>query len=654
MSEVAEKYGIDLYTEGKVACPKCVAKGMDNSGDNLMVYGIDREGRHKGAHCFGGCGGFTIPSEEWLEDNGVVVEKEYDLVGSLFNADIHEQLKAQTTNDSFGYRGIRKDTTTFFGVRHEVDVATGSVSAQLYPCTQEAENDMGFELTGYKKRIIPKDFAGIGETGKDCHMFGQWRFLQKRSRDILIVGGEVDQLSAYQMLADFRARENAKKGQEFESTFVVSPTIGESGAYKQVVGQYEFFNKFDRVIICMDNDTAGREAAEKIAKALPKGKAYIMQMSMKDPNSYMWDKEKNVPVNKAGLFITEFYAAQPYTPNGIVGSGSLLSLMKAAAVVPKIPLPAFMHKVQKMMAGGIPLGRIVNLGSASGTGKSTIVDEMVYFWIFHSPHKVGVVSLESDCAEYGIKMASRHIGQKLELIEDMQYKIDLMNTPEFEAAVQELTYNPDGSHRWHLLDERDGGLDDLKEKVMELIISCDCKVIILDPLQDILDGMSNEEQAVFMRWQKGLVKSHKVTFININHVRKSGQGGKQNSAGADLFEEDFQGSSSIFKSGACNLLFTRNKEAECEIERNITYMKMTKCRWTGNTGPKAGEYFYNNKEHTLYDLEDYLNRNPAAAAEYAAGQMAKEEERERSSRDRPRRYEPDWGNQQHWGGESQY
>lgn len=647
MSDVADKYGIDLYSEGKTACPKCVAKGMDNSGDNLMVYGVDGEGRHKGAHCFGGCGGFTIPSEEWLEENGVVEEKEWTLVGSLFNAEIHEKLKESTTNDSFGYRGIRKDITTFFGVRHDVNVQTGEVEAQYYPCTQAANNDHGFDLTGYKKRIVPKDFAGIGETGKDCHLFGQWRFLNKRSRDVLIVGGEVDQLSAYQMLSDFRARENAKKSQEFDSTFVVSPTIGESGAFKQVVGQYEWFNRFDRVIICMDNDAPGREAAEKIAKALPKGKAYIMQMSLKDPNSYMWDKEKNVAVNKQGQFITDFFAAQPYTPNGIVGSGSLLNLMKAAAVVPKIPLPAFMHKVQKMMAGGIPLGRIVNLGSASGTGKSTIVDEMVYFWIFHSPHKVGVVSLESDCAEYGIKMASRHIGQKLELIEDMQYKIDLMNTPEFEKAVNELTYNEDGSHRWHLLDERDGGLDDLKEKVMELIISCDCKVIILDPLQDILDGMGNEEQAVFMRWQKGLVKSHKVTFININHVRKSQGGGKQNSAGADLFEEDFQGSSSIFKSAACNLLFTRNKEAECEIERNITFMKMTKCRWTGNTGPKAGEYFYANKEHTLYDLQDYLAKNPSAAAEYAASQAAKEEDKGSKK-----------GNQPHYqswhGGESDY
>jgi hypothetical protein len=32
----------------------------------------------------------------------------------------------------------------------------------------------------------------------------------------------------------------------------------------------------------------------------------------------------------------------------------------------------------------------------------------------------------------------------------------------------------------------------------------------------------------------------------------------------------------------------------------------------------------------LYDLDDYLNRNPAAAAEYAAGQAAKQEEKENS------------------------
>ncbi|QHZ60064.1 hypothetical protein PJKIFABJ_00128 [Pseudomonas phage PE09] len=603
--ELAEKYGIDLYTYGKVACPKCTKKGLDRTGDNLMVYGTDTDGRHKGAHCFGGCGGFDIPSEEWLEEHGVVEEQEYNIVGAEFNEEIHASMKEVTTTDSKGYRGIRKDTTQAFGVRHEINTATGEVAVQYYPCTMASEdNDHGFILTGYKKRTLPKDFKGaLGETGRECQLFGQFKFIRDRGKYCIIVGGEIDQLSAYQMLADYQ------KSKGYEHIPTVSPTIGETGCEKQIVLQYEWFNRFERIIVCMDNDEAGRKAAEMVCKALPKGKAYVMEMGLKDPNEYL-------KAGKEREFISCFYKAAPYTPSGIVGSGSLMNLMKKAATTPKIPLPPFMKKVQKMMAGGIPLKTITNLGSASGTGKSTIVDECVYHWIFNSPHKPGVLSLESDCAQYGNKMLSRHIGKKLDLIEDDQEKIDLLNSAEVEEKAQELFFLPDGSHRWHLVEERDGSIEDIKEKIMELIIACECKVIIVDPLQDILDGLSNEEQAVFMKWLKGTVKSHDVSFILINHVRKSAGGSKANSAGADLFEEDFQGSSAIFKSAACNLLFTRNKEAENEIERNVTTMKMTKCRWTGNTSPQAGKYFYDNQTHTLFDLDEYLDRNPAVKEAY--------------------------------------
>ena len=623
--ELAEKYGIDLYTHGKVGCPKCMAEGGDKSQDNLMVYGTDDVGRHKGAHCFGGCGGFTIPSEEWLEENGVTEEKEYDIVGAEFNAEIHQKMKEVTTTDSKGYRGILRETTNAFGVRHEIDTKTGSVAVQWYPTTGEAENDHGFELLGYKRRAHPKDFRGaLGETGRECQLFGQFKFLRQRGKYCLIVGGEVDQLSAFQMLKASNDANNRKKGTEYEMFPVVSPTVGETGCEKQIVAQYEWFNRFGRINVCMDNDEAGRKATEAVCKALPKGKAYIMEMSLKDPNSYIWDKEKGVNVNKEFTFVQEFYKATPWTPSGIVGSGSLMKLMRAAAVVPKIPLPRYMHKVEGMMGGGIPLKVIVNLGSASGTGKSTHVDECVYHWIFNSPHKPGVLSLESDCAQYGNKMLSRHMGRKIDLMTDAE-KIAFFESKEAEDAAQELFFKEDGSHRWHLIEERDGSVEDIKQKIMNLIIACECKVIIIDPLQDIMDGMSNEEQAVFMKWLKGMVKSHDVSFILINHVRKSSGGAKANSAGADLFEEDFQGSSAIFKSAACNLLFTRNKEAENEVERNITKMKMTKCRWTGNTSPDAGRYYYDNKTHTVHDLDDFLDRNPDIARAYQQALENREE-----------------------------
>ena len=560
------------------ACPKC------NSSDAFAIYADEG-----GGYCFS-CG-HTKPSKDYLEKNGFGYEwKEEDGMGIEFNVEVHNQIKAETGLDSKDYRGIRTEISKYFGVRYQYDETDGSVTKSLYPCTK------GGEISGYKVRVHPKDFRGsYGETGKDCDLFGQFRF-KTHSGIILVVGGEVDQLSAFQMLKD------AQKDNRFDPVAVVCSTIGETAAAKQVQQQYEWFAGAKKIIVAMDNDEAGRKATEAVVDVLPKGRVHVMNLRYKDPNEYL----KN---GKSNEFITDFWAAKPYTPGDVVGSSSLAEKIMESATLEKIPLPPFMHKVQELMAGGIPLSKIVNLGSFSGAGKSTIADECVYFWAFNSPYKIGVVSLESDAGEYGTKLLSRHIGRKIDLISDVSEKVEFLKSDYVQSKQEELFYK-DGQDRFMLIDERDGGLESLKKQVDNLVIKCDCKVIILDPLQDILDGLSNEDQAMFMKWQKGLVKSHKVTFININHVRKSSGGSQANSTGASIHEEDFAGSSSIFKSAACNLLFTRNKEAECPIERNTTIMKMTKCRWTGRTDPHAGKYFYDNETHTLYDFDDYMAQNP--------------------------------------------
>lgn len=591
-----EKYGIDLSYEHKTACPRCRRNGRDKTGDNLRVYG---EG--KGAYCWS-CD-FTIPSDEHREKMGWDDSEEEEdnevMTRERLTEEEHEDIKSYTGLKGFNYRGIRDETSRWFGVRYEYDPETGNPCAQYFPTTVD------YELTGYRVRRFPKDFSGpVGQVGKECDMIGEFRF-KSHSKVCIIVGGETKLLNTYQMMKDDLKRRGKE---DWEPPAVVCSTLGESAAFKQVQSRYSFFEKFEKIIVCMDNDKAGKEAAEKIAKVLPKGKAYIMNMRYKDADDYVVDKEGHY-VFKEREFIQDFWSAKPWTPDGIVSSGQLGDKIREAAMAPKVPMPPFMHKLQSKMAGGIPLKVIVNLGSASGTGKSTIVDECTYYWIFNSPYKPGIVTLESDSGQYGTKILSRHVGRKIDLIETPEEKLEFLNTPEVIAAEKELYFHADGSQRFYLIEDRDGGADSMKAKIEELIIACGCQLIILDPLQDILDGMSNEEQAVFLKWMKGMVKSHDVIFINVNHVRKSGGGKQANSTGADLFEEDMQGSSSIFKSGACNLMFTRNKEAEDPIERNTTIMKATKIRWTGHTGG-VGEFYYDNVTHTMYDKEDWLRNQP--------------------------------------------
>jgi hypothetical protein len=74
-----------------------------------------------------------------------------------------------------------------------------------------------------------------------------------------------------------------------------------------------------------------------------------------------------------------------------------------------------------------------------------------------------------------------------------------------------------------------------------------------------------------------------------------------------LTEDDFSGVSNLVKSGGCNIAATRDKLAEDETEQNSTDIEVLKCRWSGNTG-YAGSWYYDNLTHTLYDKEDFMEK----------------------------------------------
>lgn len=572
---------------GKERCPRCAENGNDKSGDNLVIYDDG------GKVCFRpGCG-YTVLSDDYKAKYGG-----YELVGKPFDESVSAKIRNYTT-DPNGFRGLTRDTCTKFRVRHVFN-DRNEVVEQYYPAT------INYELSGYKVRKNPKDFDAYGTTGKACDMFGQVIFRNSNSKTVIITGGELDAMSAYQMLHDYQ---KAKGNGEFEPVPVVSCTVGEGGTAKQIQAQYEWFSRFDKIILCLDNDEAGKRAAEECMMVLPKGKAYRLDMTLKDPNKYLEE-------GRGREFVAAYWAAKPIIPAGVIGSDDLYDRVIENVSTECIPLPDFMEELAEMMGGEIPLGYIVNFASASGAGKTTIVNEMIYHWIFNCPVPIGVVSMELDAGQYGETMLSRHLGRKISLIPGKQAKLEYLQSEYVRTKARELFRKEDGSPRWHLVDDRDGGLETIQATVEQLIISCGCRVIILDPLQDLLDGLSNEEQAVFMRWQKRMVKSHKVTFINISHVRKNSTGQQANSTGAFLSEEDMSGSSTIFKSGGANVLFGRNKYAEDPVERNTITAVMSKCRWTGLTGP-AGQWYYDNIKHTMMSKRKWVEDNNHIPSEEA-------------------------------------
>lgn len=262
---------------------------------------------------------------------------------------------------------------------------------------------------------------------------------------------------------------------------------------------------------------------------------------------------------------------------------------------------------------------MVQKRSSLNKTKSSYANELTYYWIFNSPYKVGIYSLELSAGQYANVLLSRHIEQKISLLKQDE-QIELLNSDVVQKQTEELLQTENGQDRFYLLEDRGGTLQQAKDQIEKLIIGCDCKVIIIDPLQDLFAGCTFDEEAQFMTWQKVMIKVYKIVFINICHTRKSSDDSNVGSTGAMISEESIQGSSAIYKSASINLLLTRNKLAENPMDRNTTKMWLSKNRSTGVTGP-CGELIYNNKNHKLYDSNDYKELFPEDFAEEASDNL---------------------------------
>lgn len=523
--------------------------------------------------------------KQMLEEKKEKVEAPVIGYPAMDKDELRDFINGKTYN-SGNYRGIPDEIGKFFGHLNDVD-ENGKVTARYYPET----NDDG-KVCGYKCRNTPKDFSfgKVGNTGNKSQLSGQVKF-KNGGKYVLVVGGEEDKAAAYAML-----KANQKDG-EYDTIAVVSPTSGESSAAKQCARQYDWLDKYEFIVVGMDNDEAGKKAAVEIAKVLPKEKVRIATWSSKDPNQMLQE-------GKSKQFVRDFYGAKPLVTNGVKDSTTMRSAMKQELLAPKIPLPPHMHRLQEAMGGGIRQGRIVNVIGDTSVGKSSHVNGMVYYWIFNAPEKICVVSLEATEGQYGLDLSSLHLEKNLTWYEDGQDIIDYIEQPEVDALLDNLEYCEDGTPRFYLIDERDGDISYLERQMEQMYRQNGCKIFVIDVLTDILRGSNETKQEDHMKWQKQFIKNG-VTIINVLHTRKP----SQNAEGKlrKVTEYDALGSGTFVQSAAINIVINRDKMAG-GIEQNTTYVDMPKCR-----GGKTGEickWYYDFKTRKIWDLDDYLEEHP--------------------------------------------
>ena len=249
-----------------------------------------------------------------------------------------------------------------------------------------------------------------------------------------------------------------------------------------------------------------------------------------------------------------------------------------------MPYPECLNGLNHKLKG-IRHGEITLFTSGTGSGKSTVIKEIVLDLLAKTDDKVGLISLEEsvgDTAEKFISMALRR---------------NIMDPPPVEEVDLRAGFDQVFKDERLVLLDHQGSVGDssLIDKI-EYMALMGCKYLVLDHITIAVsegsEGLSgNEAVDKVMSDLLKIVKKHNVWLGLISHLRKSSGGGTSFEEGKIASIDDIKGSGSIKQISFDIIAFSRNLVAEEEYERNTIYFRVLKSRYTGLTG-SAGEATY--------------------------------------------------------------
>lgn len=529
--------------EGHRACLKCT------SSDGLAKY----------RQSDGGLNGFCWVCETYFPS---VPEDDNDNnIGDTVLE--HEHKDYETVTDIITYpsrsiedRGISALAAKRFGVRVGVSPISGEIDSHYYPYTKSGK------VVGFKKRRLPKSFSTIGDC-KNMELFGQ-HLCGNGGKMLVIVEGELDTLAAYEM---FRLR-----GKNYR--VVGLPTGANTKAIRD---NLEWIEKFETVVLALDQDDVGAAAAIDIANLISNGKVKIARFSEKDPNDLL-------RAGKADEFLHAVFDAEEFRPDGIVSIDDIYEEASRPVEWGK-PWP---WDTLTRLTFGRRRKELYGLGGGTGTGKTEVFKEVIDYIIERDNLPVGVFFLEEEPA-----MTAKILAGKT--------RNKTFHIPDSGWEQKELNEALDGLRGKVFLYNHFGNKDylELKAKIRYMVVSLGIKDIFLDHLTALVSDEPDENKALgrIMADMAALTQELDFTLYYISHL--STPTGASHEEGGRVTSSQFRGSRSIaFWS---NFLFglERNQQATDPEERHTVTFRVLKDRYTGRSTGETFKMVYNHETGRL-------------------------------------------------------
>ena len=536
------------FVRHKLPCPKC-------GGSDPVSMNED-----KSAHCFS-CETHFANYPEACKGN--IVEIETKPKNTFLN----------TYTGSFGAltdRDISEATAKKYGVRRVIN-PNNQVTQHIYPLFN------GNEVVGTKTRFVENKGFSFAGTYEGTGLFGEQLFRNTGGKYLTITEGECDAMACYELMQSKWACVSLKRGA--------------SGAVKDIRESIEFVESFDNVVICFDNDKAGREAARNVARILKPGKAKIMTF----PNGYK-DANDMLRQKKFQEFMSSWWESKTYTPSGILELSSQKNDWLHREVKESIAYP--WEGLNKKLYG-LRKGELVTLTGGTGLGKSSVTRELEHWLIKNTQDNVGIVALEENWVRTADGIISIEANDRVYLNERRsQYSEEqLINL--FEKVI------PEGRVFIHAhLGATD--IEEIFSKLRYIIVGCECKWVVVDHLHMLVNVLheADERRGIDMLMNKlrSLVEETGVGMILVSHLRRA-SGDKGHEKGVEVSLSHLKGSQGIAQLSDCVIALERNQQASNEDESNTTKVRVLKSRYTGDTG-LACSLRYNKETGRLFEVTE--------------------------------------------------
>ena len=467
-------------------------------------------------------------------------------------------------------RKITEETARKFNVMttHALD---GTVSKHHYAYY----NDEGNKVATKTRDTKNKKFSWEGNTTETV-LFGQQLF--KDGKYLTITEGECDAMAVYQLYGGFP---------------VVSIKNGAGNAEKDIRNNLEFVEGFDNVVICFDNDKAGREASQKVARLLKPGKAKIMSLpkGFKDANDMLIKNEHK-------KFVICFWNAKKYTPAGVINVFEKREDFHKREKIDTVPF-AWQGLNKKIY--GLQQKTLLTLTSGSGLGKSSVTRELTHHLIKQTEDNVGIIALEEDWR--------RTVDGVLSIEADTRLYIDHIreNIPkeEIDSYFDILKDDKGNSRLWIHSHFGTNDIEEIFSKLRFMIIGCNCKWVIVDHLHMLVcsttEGDERRTIDAIMTRLRSIVEETGAGLILVSHLRRV-DGNKGHENGIQVNLSHLRGSQSIAQLSDTVIALERNQQADDPEEANTTVLRVLKSRYTGDVG-YATSLTYDRNTGRLHELQ---------------------------------------------------